>query len=485
VDVTAEGAAAREERNWLWLLGTVVVALSVARLVIDLLTGSRLLQDHPSGAWAALSDDLLHGVLYRPVESELGWGGTRYPPFYFALRALLARGGLGLIGAGALLDAGALAALVLVMHGVLRELGVERWLARGAAMVGIAVVPAQLLLGLGKADLVATALSLGGVLLALRRRPVSAAALFGLAVLTKWTVVFGWVASMHDALAQGRRRAAARLLLVTLAWVGAGVALASWASDGRLLAQLRACATGGGLRLVEGPIDFLIGPFGADEALILLAFAALAVARLRSGLPLKLLGWTLVGTIAVFLSPGIAENHFLDLDFAAWIALTACIGSPAVPRRFGTLVLASLAVLSLVRIAPFAIDGPRNVRIEAVRPALGEPRAGPLLSENPWVPLQLGERPVLLDAFTFRILARRDPELMRRLGDDLARRRFRAVVLRRSPVYGAGRSWYSDMHFGPGFVEALEANYQRTAVFPAIPGGEWTLDVWRPRSASP
>lgn len=483
--MSAEGALIEgRERPRLWLLGVALAVLSFVRLVVDVLSGARLLEDHPSGAWATLADDLLHGVLYRPVESGLGWGGTRYPPLYVVLRAAVARTGLPLDLSGQLLDGTALVALVLITVRILRELGVTAGLARSAALVGLALVPVQLLLGLGKADLVATALSLGGVLLALRRRSLGAGALFGLAVLVKWTVVFGLVASLHHALAGGRRRAAALLLAAAGGVVGAGVTLGSIASDGRLLAQLRACAAGGGTfgsRIFQVPHDFLSYADPADHGLVLVAAAALVITRPAAALPRRLLTWTLLGTLAVFLSPGIAENHLLDLDLAAWIALTVCIDSPALPRRLGTLALVSLAGWSLARMAPEAIQGPRNVRMAELRPELGSPAAGPLLAENPWIPLQLGERPVLLDAFTFRILSAADPGLMTRLTDDLARGRFRAVVLRRPPDDPGGRIWYRETHFGPGFVEALEASYQRVASHRVEPWEPWRLEVWRPR----
>jgi len=468
----------------LWILGTLVALLSAGRLVLETITGSRLLTDHPSGTWAALSDDLLHGVLYRPVDSALGWGGTRYPPLHIVLRAVVARTGLGLEVGGMVLDATALLALVVLVTRLLRALGVEASLARGVALLSLAVVPVQTLLGLGKADLVATALSLAGVLLSWRGRPVRAGALFALAVLTKWTVVFGLVASVHDALARGRRRAALMLIAVFGAIVAIGVGLASVASQGRLLAQLRACASGGGTlgeRLVQGPLDFLVHSDPADLALVLLAAAALAVARPAVLLPGRLLGWTLAGTIAVFLSPGIAENHLLDLDLAAWIALGVSIGSPALPRRFGVLVLTSLAVLALVRIGPEVVESARNVRLPQLRPDLGTEAEGPLLAENPWLPLMLGERPVLLDAFTFHILASAQPRLGAQLVEDLNRKRFRAVVLRRSPDDHNGRAWYRDVHFGPGFTEALEESYRRVASHPVEPTAIWSTEVWRRR----
>jgi hypothetical protein len=107
---------------------------------------------------------------------------------------------------------------VWVVARLLRELGVG-CLARGAALLAIAVVPVQLPSGWGRPTCVATALSLGGV----PGRPAPSPgrrACSSPRLLTKWTVVFGLVASVHDALAQGRRRAAVLILASPGAWPG-------------------------------------------------------------------------------------------------------------------------------------------------------------------------------------------------------------------------------------------------------------------------
>jgi hypothetical protein len=162
------------------------------RLVVELRTGTRLLLDHPSGAWATLADDLLHGVFYRPVESPPGWGGTRYPPLP-ALQAGLAAGGLGVRVAGALLALIALVALVLGTWRFLEAVGVRRALALPAGMLVLAPVPVQTLLGLGRADLLASAFSVWGLVLAARAQGRTgdggAGFLFGLACLAKWSVL--------------------------------------------------------------------------------------------------------------------------------------------------------------------------------------------------------------------------------------------------------------------------------------------------------
>jgi hypothetical protein len=80
--------------------------------------------NHVSGAWAALASDFAHGVLYRPLLSQLGYGGTRYFPAHIVLHGLLMRLGLSVRTAGHLLP---LAAACLLVGG-----GAKGLAARGA-----------------------------------------------------------------------------------------------------------------------------------------------------------------------------------------------------------------------------------------------------------------------------------------------------------------------------------------------------------------
>src|SRR5882757_3985947 len=59
--------------------------------------------DSTSGVWTSLADDVARGDLYRPVQSELGYGGTRYLPLFFVLHGMLIKAGLAPITAGMLL----------------------------------------------------------------------------------------------------------------------------------------------------------------------------------------------------------------------------------------------------------------------------------------------------------------------------------------------------------------------------------------------
>jgi hypothetical protein len=68
-----------------WAAGLVSLVTGVL-LMIWFWRGG-LPYDATSGVWTALADDLVHGDFYRPVQSTLGYGGTRYMPVFFSLLA--------------------------------------------------------------------------------------------------------------------------------------------------------------------------------------------------------------------------------------------------------------------------------------------------------------------------------------------------------------------------------------------------------------
>ncbi len=470
-----------------WTSGLLAV-LTGARLLVEALTRTRLLLDHPSGAWATLADDILHGTFYRPVESPLGWGGTRYPPVYPLLYAGVARVVGSLPTAAELLELLALAALVGCTFLLLERLGVRRRLAvPGAAMV-LALVPVQALLGLGKADLLASAFAIAGLLIASReggrRADVLIALLFCLAVLTKWTVLGSMLGWVTHAWIHGRRRVAAERAALFGGLLAAGTLGAQLASGGQMLLQLRACATGGGdtEQLLTAPLKLLLNSDPADLLLVILACGVLAAAPRGTwrSLPVLAFVWTGLCLLATFTSAGIAGNHLLDLTVLALVVLLAGVERGVVPLRFAAVVLPLYTVVTVSRFSPEVVEGLQTPRPAELLGALGARSEGPLLAENPWVPLLAGERPVLADPFAFRILALGRPELMQHLTRDLDAHRFRAVVLRWPADHPDGRAWYAGTHFGPGFVDALSRSYVRVASFRTKPRPYWTHDVWRP-----
>jgi hypothetical protein len=84
------------------------------------------------------------------------------------------------------------------------------------------------------------------------------------------------------------------------------------------------------------------------------------------------------------------------------------------------------------------------------------------LSEDPTVPVLLGRRPVVLDAFAYRILAERGRIDSEQLAGRIRRREFAALVLLRNlhdpddPL----NARLIDMHFGPQVTRAMAKAYR-------------------------
>jgi hypothetical protein len=81
-----------------------------------------------------------------------------------------------------------------------------------------------------------------------------------------------------------------------------------------------------------------------------------------------------------------------------------------------------------------------------------------LLSEDPYVPVSLGQRPVVLDPFMLRRLQDRDSAAVRRLVERIRAREFELVVLV-EPLQPLDREWWRDMHFGTPVTRALADAY--------------------------
>src|SRR5207249_7731053 len=116
-------------------------------------------------------------------------------------------------------------------------------------------------------------------------------------------------------------------------------------------------------------------------------------------------------------------------------------------------------------IAPDAQRAVAGLRDPALRGFKPQPLAGlatsttRLLSEDPYVPISLGQRPVVLDPFMLLRIGRRYPAAVQALVDRIRARDFELVVLI-EPLQPVDRSWWTTLHFGPTVVEALAAAYQ-------------------------
>lgn len=446
--------------------------------------------DHNSpGTWLGMAADARDGVLYRPIVSEVGYGGTRYAPLFPIIIAGFLRLGIGPVTSGflaSLIGTGvALGGLFVLM----------RRLATPAAIAGALTVfvlaatcTRTIILGI-KGDLLPAGLALWGLAAVVRssekRGPypglIAGAVFFVLALAAKITSVFGIAAATIWLLFRGKRRQAA---ILGFAWVLGVVAVAlitQWASDGRTKTIFLLCARGGGSlhRMLEGPHLLLDDLMRQDRTLLaiwVISMLVIAATRQWTSLPAILLLVATAGTILIYGSPGTHLNHLVDMN-AAGILVIATLGLKnrmlRIPVLAITLLLMGLAAGAYWRqvgeIRRSNVRGRMEAALDDTKPSIVD---GPILSEDPLLPLLRGRRPYILDPFMFRAIRKRDPAIADRFWRDLDGRRFKAVILHAPPSDPEFSSDEGD--FGPGFIDRLEKEY----VLRSVHGGFY---VWLPK----
>jgi hypothetical protein len=417
--------------------------------------------NHVSGAWATLADDVAHGILYRPLTSSLGYGGTRYFPLHFVLHGLLSHLGLSLRVAGHILSLGS--AVVLVAGGAmaLSKRGASPPLAWSAGLLALGSRTAFMAVAGIRGDLLPLALGVLGLALVPDRRSRQASVLpsalvLGAALLAKPTLVWAPAGALLALAVERRFRKAVELGATTLAFVGSGMLVAFWASHGEILTSLRACASGGGFSLstLLGNLSY-VRPGDLAWAL---GGVALTLTRGRKGISDPLCAGGLVAlpvTVALHASKGIHVNVLIDTVALGALALGAAWADARSRRPLKRLVLIGATILGVAE--ALVLDGMFIAPGELEQAVASLPAGpGPVLSEQPWIPLLAGERPFLLDAFSVAQTRKSTPSVDRDLLDRLDHCRFKSVVL-------LGRAdkvpWQYDENMGPGFTDHLLASY--------------------------
>jgi hypothetical protein len=446
-------------------------------LALTLPSGAML--NFVSGTWLALGVDLRDGVLYRPLVSEQGFGGTRYFPLWIFVHAALMRLGLSPLVAGHFISLAAAVIWIAGAYRLLQELAVPTPLARALALLTLCTSAGILALTTVRGDLLPAALNLWGLAFSVRGlRPgrsrtalALAAAFFSAAILAKVSAGFG-VAAMTAALAlNGHRRRAAALGGATLATSLGLLAAANVASDGRMLETMRACASAGATlwNYAHAPLTFAYTLVHQDpmSIVITILFVVAAMALPRDGwreAPTCAAVASLVMMLALDTTPGVDFNHLLDFLGCALIF----VGYQMVRGRLqAPLAAAALSLAAAMSMVLFYYDireaqrDPGRYQVSAVRSYLAELDVGtlPVFSHNPLSPAIDGRRSAMIDVVMFNLLRSRDPQFARTLEARLTRRDFGAVVLEADVQTPAGRAIVAYL-FGDAFLPALTAHYE-------------------------
>ena len=195
-------------------------------------------------------------------------------------------------------------------------------------------------------------------------------------------------------------------------------------------------AAGGWHRLAKAPAGFFPAVFLHDKAVggFWVAAIVLLLARRRwTDLPTILLIITSLATLALFGTRGIDINHLIDLYLASLLLLAVQFRAGRVARIVVPLVMSAMvihAATSCLRDAKQIHVEKRRQVMEATLADAGQSRLkGPMLAENPMLPILAGARPYMLDAFMLSVIDLKDPLVDEKLSDDLVHQRFSAVII--------------------------------------------------------
>ena len=496
---TAESGSRTRPDGPRWLAGACVAASAVVTAAVAGLAavhlGDRYAVDHASGARIALARYAAHGVLYPPPVDGDSFGGTRFMPLPVLLHAGMSRLTGEYLVSGKLLSLATMIAVAAVMWRVLRAGGCPAPLSAGL-VASVVATQTGLLAATGlRGDGLPLLLQLLAVAVAgsssSRRATWVAAALAALAVTAKLHAL--WAPLAIAAWLWARDRPRLRHFLGPFAGLTAlMLALVTAASRGRLVDNVFGLS-GAGL----SPGGVLSSPYRllhllVDEApgLWLLLPAALAVVwaalRRRSPDPWQLSLVAAVLILLVVLSDiGTGGNQLVDATVLTGIVLGRAAGTQpgwSVPARVYRTALTGAVTWVLVTglavtLAPGVRDAVGTLRDTTryqAQPLAGvADRTTTVLSEDPYVPVSLGQDPVVLDPFMLLRIARRDPAAGEALVRRIDAREFDLVVLVQ-PLDDA--AWWADYHFGTPVIAAVRRSY---VLDRRVQG----YDVYRPRPA--
>ena len=469
--------------------------MAAVALVAVVHLGDRYAIDHASGARIALARYAASGVLYPPLVGEDSFGGTRFMPTASAA----ARRAQPVTGE--YLTSGKLLALAddaarsaqsrsrccagsdcpLPLVGRPGRRGAHHARPGCSPLTGLRGDSLPLLLQLLALAVVSSSTS--------PRSTWLAAALAALAMTAKLHAVWAAVAIVAWLAITDRRR----LVHFLGAYVGITVALLGTlavVTRGRILENVLGLSAAG----LTSPADVLTAPYRLLQLLVsdaLGAWVLLPVALVVVGLALlrrSVDPWqlSLVAALAVSLvvlaDIGTGANQLLDVTVLSAIVVGQAAGARGQARWPRTVLEGAVVWLVVsglaVTIAPALRDTVATLRDESrYRP---DPLAGvadgstTVLSEDPYVPVSLGQDPVVLDPFMLLRIGQDDPASVQRLVDRIEAQDFDLVVLVESLD---NEQWWADYHFGTEVISAVDRAYVRTD---RVQG----YDVYRPRAAT-
>jgi hypothetical protein len=471
--------------GWLsWALVTTSTLVLVAWTYLAVVhVDDRYRLDHVSGARIALARALDAGFLYPPLYDGTHVGGTRFMPLPIVLHGAMATLTGEYVASGKLLAYLAAMGLVVTVLVLLRRLGCPFPYA-----LALAVLPLTTNTGLSgslnlRADVLPLLLQILTIWLVLETASpgasVGAAGLAALAFVSKLSAVWAPAAIVVWLLARDRRRAVWFVAEYVALVGGLLIVFGVW-SDSRLFDNVFGLAASG----VTSARDILASPYRlvhllVSDATTVWALAPLAglaawfsIAGRRTSLFVLSLTVALAVLLVVLLDVGTGWNQLIDVVVLTGIVIGELIGRTAKAShdnvRQGALLTPAIGLflvwmlvtgfmVTLVPAVRTTADGTASYRADPLAGiATGRTR---VLSEDPYVPVSLGQTPIVFDPFMLPRVGEQQPSAVADLVARIEAGDFDLVVLV-EPLQPVDRAWWNEEDFGAPIARAIADAYR-------------------------
>jgi hypothetical protein len=467
------------------LVGSSVAVFAIWAWLAAAHVDDRYRVDQVSGVHLALAWEANHGRLYPPLYDGEAYGGTRYMPLPILIDATAARLGENYLVSGKVLSYGYFLGLMIVLVVLLRKMRCPWSLTAGlTAMVATTETVFAASMN-ARSDLLPVLLQIGAVGLILHRRgpiiTVVASGLASLAFITKGTAVWGAMA-IALWLVLENRRALLQFGAAYLAFTGALVGAFAWASHGRIFENvvgLSAAGITGVGPLVRSPYRFFheAVPYALAGWALVPAVAVAVWWAVRSrpvSIWLLSLGFHVPVLMIMLADRGVGWNQLVDFVVLSALVVGELSGrvSQSPHWRFGAIGLLAGTVLWMNLSGLALLFGPEIKKSfdpafqETLTPyPLGDrvQSTTRILAEDPYVPISLDRRPVVLDPFMLIAIGRRDPSAVQELVGRINDGEFDLVVLRVALEDRSMAWWFREEAFGAAVAKALRDRYAYSA----------------------
>jgi hypothetical protein len=440
--------------------------------------------NHVSSVYSALAASFHDGRYYPPLAEDGHYGGCRYMPLQPFLHATLARCTGDYLISGKLLAWLLTVTLLLELILILRDLGCRPGLSLALAGLVLLTRAGYLAATTIRGDLLPVVLQLGALLVVCHwsgwRGLLVAAGICCLALMAKQTAAWAGAAIILSCGAARWRLG----VLFAATWLGlfaCGMVALHLATHGLMLANF-AVSSAGGLSIfgaAVAPLNMLYRLGRGDVTAVFLVPVAVVgcVVAWRSRQMTvyhRALLVSLPITLVIFADKGADYNHLIDLVVLA-VPVAGCLWCTLQHGAENLGVRAGLAVTGVwVLFAGWTGVMERPLR-EIVfhradltvrypsRPLVGVlPDGGSVFSEDPWVEVSRGQRPVVQDMFALAVMTQKYPDVTAPLIRKLEQGDFQRVVLLRRLDRANGDDWYEwyGRNLGPVVVRAIADHYQ-------------------------